>query len=210
MRYSCHKSWRKNPASMLIPSPFWASALAVHFLALANKSPLNSSPQMSTTNAVTKAVETLRVMNSYSPHGFTPHNDCGWFSALISLWAYSLGKRCFILHSARWWTVAQQTRCFHDSLRNFPLTWSSLPSNITASVRWIEIKCGTWCDYLISWDVILPVFLSLTFSLCGKQLFQTHKPGEMLLISGLRDNERGLFLYSLELNNKSKMYLPGK
>lgn len=32
----------------------------------------------------------------------------------------------------------------------------------------------------------------------------------MLLISGLRDNERGLFLFSQELNDKSKMYLPGK
>lgn len=32
----------------------------------------------------------------------------------------------------------------------------------------------------------------------------------MLLISGMRDNERGLFLFSLELNDKSKMYLSGK
>lgn len=33
-----------------------------------NKSLWNSSPQLSTTNAVTKTMETLKVMNSYSPH----------------------------------------------------------------------------------------------------------------------------------------------
>ena len=69
-RYRHHKSWRKNPASKYVDFKsvlsfssgsefFWLWLIRVFEI-------LHNYPLP--TNAVTKTVETLKVMNSYSPH----------------------------------------------------------------------------------------------------------------------------------------------